>query len=51
MTDRTLYLTSIAHCLDDPAGALGSGALEPIADGAVPVDNGRRFDKQVGDGA
>lgn len=44
MTDRTLYLASIAHCLDDPAGAAGGGALELIADGAVLVENRRIAD-------
>ncbi len=39
MTDRTLYLASIAHCLEDPGRA--AGALELIADGAVLVENGR----------
>ncbi len=39
MTDRTLYLASLAHCLDDPAGV--AGAFETIADGAVLVESGR----------
>ena len=39
MTDRTLYLASIAHCLEDPGRA--AGALELIADGAVLVESGR----------
>lgn len=44
MTDRTLYLASIAHCLDDPAGPAGNRALELIADGAVLVESGRIVD-------
>lgn len=44
MPDRTLYLANLAHCLDDPASAADSGALELIADGAVLVENGRIAD-------
>ena len=40
MSERTLFVGSVAHCLGDPGESAGSPAFEAFADGAVLVEDG-----------